>query len=194
MSRIHSNFGSDFGVVLAAALFGVAIVGAGCDKEKSGAEKLADQIAASNSAQKAATSASNSKPDPAEQKYKERKASLERTVTDMKADESHVMAKDPAATPGILRHYFETGPDGDKLAADLEAKRKKDGEGGIVLKNAKIIDTRLAGNLEDAEIDVVEKDTAKGADACLLHTQKWKYKEEKWLFQQELNVKKVDCE
>jgi hypothetical protein len=190
MKRVHENFG----VVLAAAIVGVAIVGAGCDKEKSGAEKLAEQIAASNSAQKAASSASNSKPDPAEQKYKERKTSLERTVTEMKADEAHVMAKDPAATPGILRHYFEAGADGDKAAKDLEAKRIEDGKDGIVLKNVKIADTRLAGNLEDAEIDVVEKDTAKGADACFMHTQKWKFELDKWLFLQELNVKKVDCE
>jgi len=190
MKRVH--FTSVLSV--ATALVGLALAGAGCDKEKSGAEKLAEQIAASNSAQKAATSASNAKPDPAEQKYKERKASLERTVTDMKADEAHVMAKDPAATPGILRHYFEPGADGDKLAKDLEAKRLEDGKDGIVLKNAKIGDTRLQGNLEDAEIDVIEKDTAKGADACFMHTMKWKYESEKWLFLQEVTVKKVDCE
>jgi hypothetical protein len=182
---------STVGVVVVVAL---AIAHGGCDKEKTGAEKLAEQIAASNSAQKAAASASNAQPDPAEQKYKERKTSLERTVTEMKEDEAHVMAKDPAATPGILRRYFESGPDGDKAMQDLEAKRKKDGVDGIVLKHAKIADTRLAGNLEDAEIDVVEKDTAKGADACFMHTQTWKFKENKWLFQKELNVKKVDCD
>ncbi len=191
MRSVHSNLG----VVVAAALVGVALAAGGCDnKEKSGVEKLADQMAASNSAQKQAASASAAQPDPAEQKYKERKTTLERTVTEKMADEAHVMAKDPAATPGILRHYFEAGADGDKLAKDLEAKRKKDGEDGIVLKSAKISDTRLAGNLEDAEIDVVERDTSKGADACLLHTQAWKYKEEKWLFQKEVTVKKVDCD
>ena len=168
--------------VLVAAVAGLAWA-IGCDKEKSGAEQLAEQIAASNS-----------KPDPAEQKYKERKSGLERTVTEMMADEAHVMAKDPSATPGILRRYFESGSDGDKAAKDLEDKRKKDGEGGIVLKSAKIADTRLAGTLEDAEIDVVERDTSKGADVCLMSTQVWKYKEEKWLFQKTLTVKKVDCD
>lgn len=181
-------------VVVCATLSLGVVFAIGCDKEKSGAEKLAEQLAASNSAEKAKASASAAQPDPAEVKYKERKTSLEKTVTEMKADEAHVMSHGPAATPGILRHYFESGADGDKAAKDLEAKRKKDGDDGIVLKTAKISDTRLSGTLEDAEIDVVEQDTAKGADACVMSTQVWKYKEERWYFQKQITAKKVDCD
>ncbi len=171
---------------------GLVTTSVACDKEKSNAEKHAEEIAKSASAQKSAAVA-DAAPDPAELKYKERKRSLEKTVTDMKADEAHVMAKDPSATPGILRHYFESGDDGDKLAKELELKRKKDGEGGYTIKQAKIADTRLKDNFEEAEIDVTEEDVQKGLSACLMVTQVWKWKDEKWLFKQQLTVKKVDC-
>jgi hypothetical protein len=182
-----------FGVTLAGLVVSVA---AGCDKEKSGAEKLAEDFAKSASASKSAPV--DAAPDPAELKYASRKKTLEQTVTDMKADEAHVMAKDPSATPGILRHYFESGEGGDKQAKELEAKRKKDGEDGYRIKKARIADTRLAGTLEDAEIDVIEEDTSKGVSGCLLMVQQWKFKPEsgaeKWIMKQQLSVKKVDCE
>ncbi|GAC1356752.1 MAG: hypothetical protein NVSMB47_10130 [Polyangiales bacterium] len=183
-------------ILLAVTLAGLggALALAGCDKEKSGAEKLAEELASANSQQKLAVSASNAAPDPAEVKYKERKSGLEKTVTDMKADEMHVMAKDPSATPGILSHYFESGADGEKAAQELEAKRKKDGLGGYSIKKARIVDTRLSGTLEDAELDVVEETAQKGTSACLLQTQAWKYKDGKWIFQRQVAVKKVDCE
>jgi hypothetical protein len=197
-SHSFGRFRAAYGIVLVvgATLAGLAVTLVGCDKEKSGVEKMADEMAKSASASKSV--AVDAAPDPAELKYASRKKSLEQTVTDMKADEAHVMAKDPSATPGILRHYFESGPDGDKAAKELEAKRKKDGEDGYRIKKAKIADTRLAGTLEDAEIDVVEETTSKGTSACLLTVQQWKFKPEsgaeKWIMKQQLSVKKVDCE
>ncbi|MEO7095778.1 MAG: hypothetical protein ABI175_21140, partial [Polyangiales bacterium] len=184
-------------LVVGATLAGTAVILVGCDKEKSGAEKMADEMA--KSASVASMSASvDAAPDPAELKYASRKKSLEQAVTDMKADEAHVMANDPSATPGILRHYFESGAEGDKAAKELEAKRKKDGVDGYRIKKAKIADTRLAGTLEDAELDVVEETTSKGTSACLLTVQQWKFKPEsgaeKWIMKAQLSVKKVDCE
>jgi len=168
---------------------------AACDQQKSKAEQHAEELSKSASAAKSVVDAA---PDPAELKYADRKKKLEQTVTDMKADEAHVMAKDPSATPGILRHYFEAGADGDKAAKDLEAKRKKDGEDGYRIKGAKIADTRLAGTLEDAEVDVVEETTHKGTSACLRATQAWKLKTEngveKWQMKSQLSIAKVDCE
>ena len=162
-----------------------------CDKEKSNAEKMADEYAKSASAAKTVVDAA---PDPAEIKYRERKKTLEQTVTDFKADEAHVMAGDPSATPGILRHYFESGADGDKAAKELEAKRKKDGIDGYRIMKAKLTDTRLTGTLEDAEVDVMEADAAKGTTGCLLFTLSWKLKDDKWVLLKQLGVKKVDCE
>ena len=196
LRRLRAAYG--IALVVGATLAGTIVTLVGCDKEKSGAEKLAEDLAKSNAAAASQSAPVDAAPDPAELKYASRKKSLEQTVTDMKADEAHVMAKDPSATPGILRHYFESGADGDKAAKDLEAKRKKDGEDGYRIKKAKIADTRLAGTLEDAEIDVVEEDTSKGVSGCLLSVQSWKFKPEsgaeKWVMKAQLSVKKVDCD
>lgn len=194
LRRLRAAYG--IALVVGATFAGTCVTLIGCDQEKSGAEKHAEEISKSASAAKSAPV--DAAPDPAELKYAGRKKSLEQTVTDMKADEAHVMAKDPSATPGILRHYFEAGEVGDKAAKDLEAKRKKDGEDGYRIKKAKIADTRLAGTLEDAEIDVIEETTSKGTSACLLTVQSWKFKPEsgaeKWVMKAQLSVKKVDCE
>jgi len=166
------------------------VVGAtACDKEKSGVEKHAEELAASASAAKSAVDAA---PDPAEIKYKERKTSLEKTVANMKADEAHIM--DKTATPGILRQYYETGAEGDKAAKDLEAKRKKDGDDGYRIKKATVKETRLAGNMEEAEIEVQEEAIAKGTSGCLLYVMKWKWVTDKWIYASQKSVKKVDCD
>lgn len=180
-------------LILATLAAGTAPFASGCDKEKSGVEKRAEELAASASAQKAAASASASTVDPAEEKYRERKKSLEQTVTDLKADEGKLMAKDPTAIAGILRKYFEPGAEGDKAAKDLEAKRKKDGTDGYRIKKAEAAETRLSGNMEDAEVDIMEEATSKGLSACLLYTQKWHWNGDKWLFHEQKTVKKIDC-
>lgn len=178
-------------LLVSALSAGLLLASVACDKEKSQVEKLADQLASSNSAARASVDAA---PDPAELKYRERKVSLEQTVSSLKSDEAHVMAKDPVATPGILRHYFPDGPDGDRAASELEAKRKKDGEGGYRIHETKIVETRVTGTMEDAEIDVQEETVSKGNSACLLYSQSWKFLDGKWIFQKQLSVRKVDCQ
>jgi hypothetical protein len=180
-----------FLTVSTVSMFAGALLTIACDKEKSRVEKLADQMAASASAAKSVVDAA---PDPAELKYNERKKALESTVLDMKQREAQIMAKDPAATPGVLRGYFVSGDEGEKAAKELEEKRKKDGADGYRLKLSKISDTRLKDTFEDAEVDVMEETTAKGVSACLLLGQKWKHVGEKWLLEKQLSVKKVDCE
>ena len=162
----------------------------GCDKEKTGVEKRAEDMAAEASAAKSATV--DAAPDPAEIKYKERKTSLEKTVANMKADEAHIM--DKTATPGILRQYYDSGPEGDKTAKELEAKRTKDGVDGYRIKKAAVKETRLAGNMEDAEIEVQEETLAKGNAGCLLYVMQWKWVTDKWVYKVQKTVKKVDCD
>lgn len=173
-------------------VFGL-LAAVGCEKEKSGAEKLAEAIAASNSAQKVAASASASTVDPAEQKYAERKKSLEQTATEMKADESRILAADPNATPGLLRKYFADGADGDKLAKDLEAKCKKLHTEGIRISKTTVSETRLQGNLEDAEIELLEEAAGKGSTNCFLYTQVWKWTGTKWIWKSLKAGKPTSC-
>jgi hypothetical protein len=172
------------------------LLGAGlalaCKEEKMGVEKRAEELALSASLARSAASAAP--PDPAEIKYKERKSSLERTVTNMKADEARLMAKDPTTTPGMLRHYYESGPEGDKVSKELEAKRKKDGDDGYRIKKAKIVDTRIAGSMDEGDIQVQEEASSKGTAGCLLYDQKWKWTDDKWVLNEQKSVKKVDCD
>lgn len=179
-------------VVIATLVAGVAPFG--CKDEKMGAEKRAEEMAASASAEKAAKSASAQQVDPAEQKYKDRKKSLEQTVTDFKADEGKIMSSDPTAIAGVLRKYFESGDAGDKADKELEAKRKKDGKDGYRIKKASISDTRLADNMENAEVEVIEEATSKGTSGCLLYVQKWHWTGDKWVFMApNKSVTKTDC-
>jgi hypothetical protein len=164
-----------------------------CDQGKSGVEKRAEEIAAAASAEREKARAAASQVDPAEEKYKARKKDLEQTVADYKADEARVMAKDPAASPGILRKYFEAGDPGSKLAKDLEAKRQKDGAGGYRIKKAEVAETRLSGTMDDAEVEILEETVAKGSSACLLYAQRWHFDGSKWVQAEQRSVKKVDC-
>ncbi len=154
----------------------------GCEKEKSKAEKLAEELAASNSAAKVVVSASASQVDPAEQKYAERKKSLEQTAIEMKADESRIMNTDPALVPGALRKYFPAGADGDAAFKTLDDKCKKLKVDGIRITKTTIKETRLQGNLEDAEIEVLEEAAGKGSTNCFLYTQVWKWTGAKWVY------------
>ena len=169
-------------LLLVAVSLSGSLVLAACEKEKSKAEKLAEELAASNSAVKASVSASVSQVDPAEQKYADRKKSLEQTAIEMKADESRMMNADPASVPGGLRKYFPAGADGDAAFKTLDDKCKKLKVDGIRITKTTIKETRLQGNLEDAEIEVLEEAAGKGSTNCFLYTQVWKWDGTKWLW------------
>jgi hypothetical protein len=140
-----------------------------------------------------AASTSASAIDPAEQKYAERKKSLEQTATEMKADEARILAADPNATPGLLRKYFADGAEGDKLAKDLEAKCKKLHVEGIRISKTTVSETRLQGNLEDAEIELLEEAAGKGSTNCFLYTQVWKWTGTKWIWKSLKAGKPTSC-
>lgn len=180
-------------LVLATLSAGVAPFASGCKDEKSGVEKRAEELAASASAEKSAKLAAASQVDPAELKYMERKKSLEQTVRDFKADEGRIMSGDPAAVAGTLRKYFDGGPEGDKLAKELEAKRKKDYADGYRLKKILDPETRVDGSMEKAEVEITEETAAKNTTACLHALQVWKWTSEKWVFVEQKSVSKVDC-
>jgi len=169
-----------------------SVLVAGCD-QKSGVEKRAEEIAAANSAQKAAASASASQVDPAEEKYLARKSSLEKTIREFKASEGKIMAGDPIAKPGILEPYFPGDAAGMKRAKDLETKRKKEGADGFRIN--KIFDPSLTfpGDFDTAEAEVTEEASAKGLPACILFVQTWKWIGFKWVMAEQKSVKKVDC-
>lgn len=179
-------------VVLWALSLGVLGSVAGCD-QKSGVEKRAEELAAANSAQKAAASASASQVDPAEVKYLARKSSLEKTIREFKATEGRLMAGDPVAKPGSLEPYFPADDAGKKRARELETKRRKEGADGFRIN--KIFDPSLTfpGDFDAAEAEVTEEASAKGLPVCIFFVQTWKYVGEHWVMAEQKTAKKVDC-
>lgn len=179
------------GALVAALSLGV-LAPLGCD-QKSGVEKRAEEMAAANSAQKAAASASASQMDPAEVKYLARKSSLEKTIREFKASEGRIMAGDPIAKPGILEPYFPHDDAGKKRAKELEAKRKKEGNDGFRIN--KIFDPSLTfpGDFDTAEAEITEEASAKGLAACILFVQTWKLEGEHWVMSDQKQAKKIDC-
>ena len=165
----------------------------GCDQGKSGAEKRAEELAAANSAQKAAASASASQVDPAEAKYLARKASLDKVIRAFKAVEGRIMAGDPGYKPGELDRFFPADDAGKKRAKDLEGKRKKEGADGFRIN--RIFDPGLTfpGDFDTAEAEVTEEAGAKGLPACIFYVQTWKLVGEQWVMAEQKTVKKVDC-
>jgi hypothetical protein len=171
----------------------VSIVGciAGCD-EKMGVEKRAEEIAKSASAEKA--KATTEPPDPAEMKYKERKADLEKRLKAYKADQGRILSGDTNIKAGFLRPYHDDGAEADKAVKELEEKLKQDSKEGVRLKRVvEPIEIRLAGNMEDAEVELTEERASKNASACLLYVENWKFVSDKWVFKELKDLKKVDC-
>lgn len=180
-------------LVLSALLAGSVVIIVGCD-EKMGVEKRAEELAKSASAQKQLASASASQVDPAELKYKERKASLEKTVKTYRADMGRILSGDPTMKPGMLRAYHETGEAHDKAVKELEAKLKKDGTDGVrLVKIVEPFEVRLSGNMEDAEVELTEERASKNTSGCLLYVEKWKYTSDKWVLTELKKAQKVDC-
>lgn len=180
-------------LVLAALVAGTLITVVGCD-EKMGVEKRAEEMAKSASAQKAAQSTSAQQVDPAELKYKERKASLEKTVKTYRADEGRMLSGDNTIKPGALRVYYDAGEANDKIVKELEAKLKKDGVDGVrMVKIIEPFEVRLAGNMEDAEVELVEERASKNTNGCLLYVEKWKFASDKWVLTELKRATKTDC-
>jgi hypothetical protein len=168
-------------------------VGLGCEKEKSKVEQLAEQMASANSA--SASVSASAAPDPAELQYRERKAALEKAITDKLIVEGQIMRHENGVSFSQLKGYFADGAEGDKAARDLEAKRKKDGDDGYsVKKGPKFSNVILKGTMDEASVSYVEETEKKGLSACLQYDQTWKWTGSKWLFSAQKTVTKVDCE
>jgi hypothetical protein len=180
-------------LVAAALSLGAVISTVGCE-EKMGVEKRAEEIAKSASAQKAIQSASAQEVDPAEQKYKDRKASLEKAIKAYRADIVHMLAGDADAKSGLLRQHFASGAENDKFVKELEEKLKKDSKDGVRLtKVVEPMDIKLLAPFDDAEVDVTEQRASKNTNACFQYSERWKYVSDKWVMQQLKTVQKVDC-
>lgn len=181
-------------LVIATLFAGTAVTLIGCD-EKMGVEKRAEELAKSASAQKSAASVSAAQIDPAEQKYIERKTSLEKTVKTFRAEEARFLSGDNTIKAGALRMYFDAGAANDKAAKELEGKLKKDGAefGSRLVKVIEPFEIRLAGNMEDAEVELTEQRASKNTTGCLLYVEKWKHLSDKWVLSEVKQTTKIDC-
>lgn len=161
-----------FALPLAAASLGL-FVAVGCDKDKAPVEKLADQIAASNSAKAAAESASVNIVDPKELKYATLlKAMRERTVAFMTSLQK-LYAPQGQDEVANFKSFFPKDAKGQKEADDLSKEAVFTGKEGMAITNFDVNDVTLDDKLAHSTADVFEKQMQRGKPHCLTYKLQW---------------------
>jgi len=149
------------------------VVAAGCDKDKAPVEKLADQIAASNSAQKAAESASVNIVDPKEQKYATLlKAMRDRNVAFMTSLQK-LYAPEGADEVANFKTFFPKDAKGQKEADDLAKEAVFTGKEGMAITNFDVDDVNLDDKLAHATASIAETQMQRGKPRCLTYKLQW---------------------
>jgi hypothetical protein len=161
---------------LSAALF-VASMGlplaVGCTKEKAPVEKLADQIAASNSAKAAAESASVNVVDPKEQKYATLlKAMRDRNVAFMTSLQK-LYAPEGKDEVANFKTFFPKDAKGQKEADDLSKEAVFTGKEGMAITNFDVNDITLDDKLSHSTAYIFEKQMQRGKPRCITYKLQW---------------------
>lgn len=146
-----------------------------CDKEKSGVEKRAEDLAAEKASASAAAKASASVVDPKEAEYAaKRKAIKDRVTAHMNAlQKLYLGATD--ADQKAFREYFPPTKEGEKDADDTSK------EAVVAAKNTKmsitkweINDINMDGDTATADISVEENQPSAGKNRCVTYKTEWK--------------------
>ena len=157
---------------LLAASFGLSLA-AGCDKDKAPVEKLADQIAASNSAKAAAESASVNVVDPKEQKYATLlKAMRDRNVAFMTSLQK-LYAPQGQDEVANFKSFFPKDAKAQKEADDLSKEAVFTGKEGMAITNFDVNDVTLDDKLSHSTADIWEKQMQRGKPRCLTYKLQW---------------------
>ncbi len=158
---------------LAAALAGLTL-GSGCDKEKSGAEKLADQLAAQNASASAAAKASASVPDPKEERYaKIRKQVRERGIAHMTALQK-IYTGVPDAEVWSFREWFPSTKEGEKDADELAREAAFTGKEGMSIKRFDLLDVNFDAALTTGTTELFLEESQRGKPRCTTYKIDWK--------------------
>ena len=157
---------------LLAASFGL-LLAAGCDKEKAPVEKLADQIAASNSAKKAEESASANVVDPKEQKFAALLKSMrDRNVAFMTSLQK-LYAPQGQDEVANFKTFFPKDAKGQKEADELSKEAVFTGKEGMAITNFEVNDITLDDKLSHSTAHVWEKQMQRGKPRCLTYVLQW---------------------
>jgi len=155
-----------------ALLLGV-IVAVGCDKEKAPVEKLADQLAASNSAEKAKEAASVNVIDPKEQKFAALLKSMrERNVAFMTSLQK-LYTPGGADEVANFKSFFPRDDKGRKEAVDLSKEAVFTGKEGMAIASFDVNDVQLNDKMDHCTADIFEKQMQRGKPRCLTYKLQW---------------------
>lgn len=159
-------------VLLLTAAFGV-VVAVACSKEKAQVEKLADDLAASNSAKQAAESASVNVVDPKEQKYATLlKAMRERNVAYMTSLQKLYAPGGKDELPNFVS-FFPKDAKGKKEGSDLGNEAVFTGKEGMAITNFEVNDVTLDDQLAHSTASIFEKQMQRGKPRCLTYKLQW---------------------
>jgi hypothetical protein len=155
-----------------AASIGFALA-AGCSKDKAPVEKLADQIAASNSAKAAEESASANVVDPKEQKFATLLKSMrERNVAFMTSLQK-LYAPEGQTEVANFKTFFPKDAKGQKEANDLSKEAVFTGKEGMAITNFDVNDVTLDDKLAHSTADIFEKQMQRGKPRCITYKLQW---------------------
>lgn len=149
----------------------------GCDKEKSGAEKRAEEMAAANASASAAAKASAAVPDPKEQEYAARRKTLKDRATAHMAALEKLYVEPTEANQKAFRDFFPATKEGEKDADDTSkeavtaAKNTK-----MTIKKWEIADLNFdaAQTTGTTDISVEELQAGGKVSRCVVYKLDWK--------------------
>lgn len=144
-----------------------------CDKEKAPVEKLADQLAASNSAEKAKQAESVNVVDPKEQKF----AALLKSMRERNV--AFMTSLQKLYTPGgsdevaNFKSFFPRDDKGKKEADDLSKEAVFTGKEGMAIASFDVNDVTLNDTMNHCTADIFEKQMQRGKPRCLTYKLQW---------------------
>jgi hypothetical protein len=156
----------------------IAVIALACDKEKSGVEKRAEDMAKEKAAASAAAKASASVVDPKEAQYAaKRKALKERVEAHLKAMEKLYTKGAGDAETKAYKEFFADTKEGQKEAEDgakeaITAATKT----GMSIKKWEISDLSLGADYESGVSDIAVEELQAGGkmSRCVTYKLDWK--------------------
>lgn len=165
-----------FHTILAIAL--VATVG--CDKEKSGVEKRAEEMAAEKASASAAAKASAAIPDPKEEQYAAKRKALKDRATGQLTALEKLYVNGTEADRTAYRAHFAPDKEGEK-AADEESKEALAGAKlKMSIKKWELTDMNLDPTQTVGTVDTSVEENQNGKPRCVTYKTEWKEFDGTW--------------
>ena len=164
----------------ASIVFVALLVSTGCDKEKSGVEKRAEEMAAEKASASAAAKASAAVPDPKEEAYAaKRKALKDRATAQMTAYEK-LYVNGTEADRTAYRQYFAPDKEGEKVADEESKEALAGAKLKMTIKKWELTDLNFDSTQTVGTIDTSVEENQNGKARCVTYKGEWKEFDGAW--------------